>query len=288
MISDPSPSLARARLCAALIKARSESGLTQGDVAATLEWSWSKVNRIEAGVVGVSITDLRAMLGLYSITDAEEIERLTTFARAARGASWWSDFAGVVSKGAAKLLDYERQAVRINAFHPLLVPGLLQTPAYAQQMVAGQGSGADNPKIAELRIRRQEIWDWAQPPEAMFLIAEAVLHNRMCTRTAMAEQLQALADRAASGPMTVGVIPFARSLYPAMLIPFTLIELPGGETVFFNEAPHGARTAKNDQELDARYAEYFRRLHTEQAVFGAQAVHLIERALKGLDADADE
>lgn len=285
MIPDVTPSVARDQLCAALIEIRAELGMTQNDVAAALEWSWSKINRIEAGVVGLSITDLKALLALYSVADADRELHLLGLARAARGASWWSDFKGVVSPAAGKQLDYERQARAIKCFHPSLVPGLLQTKAYAEELVAGQGEGADDPRKVELRIRRQGVLTLAEPPEVVILVGEAALYNRMCSPATMAEQLQVLAHNAVDGPARLGVIPFGRSVYPAMLSPFTLTELLEGETVVFNETPHSARAAKNDHELTNRYSAYFSLLHGQHAVFGAQAAALIDRALKGLDDD---
>ena len=56
------PAVARRRVRLALRKARRSAGLNQGDVADRLGWSLSKAQRIEAGEVAVSITDLRALV----------------------------------------------------------------------------------------------------------------------------------------------------------------------------------------------------------------------------------
>lgn len=66
-----SPAAARRRLRLALRRARETAGLTQGKVAEALDWSVSKVNRIEKGDVTVSTTDLRALLELYGVVDRE-------------------------------------------------------------------------------------------------------------------------------------------------------------------------------------------------------------------------
>jgi transcriptional regulator with XRE-family HTH domain len=58
--------------------------LTQKEVARAMDWSPSKVFRIETGAVGISTTDLRALLSFYNIKDERQTEELVDLARAAR------------------------------------------------------------------------------------------------------------------------------------------------------------------------------------------------------------
>jgi transcriptional regulator with XRE-family HTH domain len=58
--------------------------LTQKQVARAMDWSPSKLLRIETGVVGISITDLRALLTYYNIKDKRRTDELVNLARAAR------------------------------------------------------------------------------------------------------------------------------------------------------------------------------------------------------------
>jgi transcriptional regulator with XRE-family HTH domain len=76
-----SPAVARRRVRLALKRAREALGLSQTAVARKMDWSLSKVQRIEAGDNAVSGTDLRALLDLYQVTDEEEIEQLQEEAR---------------------------------------------------------------------------------------------------------------------------------------------------------------------------------------------------------------
>lgn len=71
-------------LCTALRDARIAADLTQAEVAAALDWSPSKVIRIESGAVGVSFTDLHALIGLYRIKDQAAVERMVSESRARR------------------------------------------------------------------------------------------------------------------------------------------------------------------------------------------------------------
>lgn len=74
----------RQRLLAELRNERKLARLTQRQVARAMDWSPSKMLRIETGVVGISVTDLRALLTYYNIDDKRQIEELVSLARAAR------------------------------------------------------------------------------------------------------------------------------------------------------------------------------------------------------------
>lgn len=75
-------------LSATLRQARINADLKQTEVAAAMDWSAAKVIRIESGQVGVSHTDLTALIELYRITDPEIVTRLVEEARARRRRVW--------------------------------------------------------------------------------------------------------------------------------------------------------------------------------------------------------
>ena len=134
MASYEAPAVARRRLRLALRKAREAKGLTQAQVAEALDWSLSKVNRIETGEVTVSTTDLHALLRLFEVTDAAQVDRLVADARASRRRGWWDEprYRQHLTPAMLQLFQFETEATTIRIFHPTLIPGLLQTRAYAE------------------------------------------------------------------------------------------------------------------------------------------------------------
>lgn len=68
-VSEDSASL---RLGSELRNQRDLARRTQKQVAAAMDWSTSKVIRIETGAVGISVTDLRALLTYYEIKDERD------------------------------------------------------------------------------------------------------------------------------------------------------------------------------------------------------------------------
>src|SRR5256885_15416393 len=80
------------RFRAELKRAREQSGMTQKEVAEALDWSPSKVIRIETGAVIISTSDLMALLPHYGVTDRKRIDTLVEVARASRKQAWWDDY----------------------------------------------------------------------------------------------------------------------------------------------------------------------------------------------------
>lgn len=74
----------RQRIQTELRNARKRAGLTQKQVAAAMDWSVSKMLRIEAGIVGISVIDLRALLACYHVDDEQLATELIALAQAAR------------------------------------------------------------------------------------------------------------------------------------------------------------------------------------------------------------
>src|SRR5690606_34184664 len=112
------PAVARHHLRLALRAAREEQGLTQRQLAKALDWSMAKVNRIEAGEVSISVTDLQALLRLLKVTDPETIAELTEHARAARRRGWWDEakFREHLTPANIQSVQFETVATDIRSF----------------------------------------------------------------------------------------------------------------------------------------------------------------------------
>jgi|GEM_PF-4807469 len=92
------------------------------------EWSLAKVYRIENGTSIVKKSDLEALLRHYGVDD-DHIQELTARAREARAPGWWEDYDFGPDRGFEAYVGYEDGASSIRMWHPLVVPGLIQTPA---------------------------------------------------------------------------------------------------------------------------------------------------------------
>jgi transcriptional regulator with XRE-family HTH domain len=279
MSSDEDPLLARKRLRISLRFWREQLPLTQKQVAEALEWSMSKVVRIESGDVRVSVTDLGALLTLYGVSGEDEIARLSGLARAARRRPWYREYQNVLDPGFDEYLGYESSAAVIETFHTLLVPGLLQTADYARAVMAGNGAEDADARVA-LRLGRQVILRQPAGPSLHCLIDEAALHRQVGGPAVMREQLLRLRDEPGPG-VSIGIIPFTAGAHASMSQSFTLLALdPEGE-VLFQESAARTVTTREDTGLVAGYRGRFERLRAV-AVRGGQVRRLIDAAILGL------
>jgi transcriptional regulator with XRE-family HTH domain len=230
MVSE-SPAVARRRLRLALRRAREASGLTQGQVAESLEWSLSKVNRIENGDVTVSSTDLRALLSLLGITDPAAAERMTQDARVSRQRGWWDQpqYREHVTSGTLQLLQFESEATAIRSFQPTVIPGLLQTRGYAETVLNfWMHQLSDDARATRLEIRMQRrahVIERTDPPAYLVVLDESILHRAYGGAKIMAEQLEELASYLDHPSVIIRVLPLAEAGAGAMTGPFTVFDL---------------------------------------------------------------
>ena len=63
---------------------RAQACRTQKEVAQAMDWSASKMRRIESGAVRIKTTDLRALLSYYNVAGEQRTEELVDLVRATR------------------------------------------------------------------------------------------------------------------------------------------------------------------------------------------------------------
>lgn len=265
MAGNPSPAVQRRRLRAELRRARLEADLTQDQVASAMDWSLSKLIRIENGSVGISTNDLRAILQYYKITDSDRVAELVAMGRAARERSWWSDYRDVASKPVLQVIEYEAAAIISRNFQPQVVPGLLQTEEYARAVLGSLNSQSLQERVDSLvgiRMRRQELLDRADPPLLFFIMDEAVVRRLVGGEAVMRRQLRRLSEVSAKPSVTVEIVPFSAGIHPGMLGPFVIYEFPDAaddDTVYL-ENQQGEFINRDDPEEILAYRERFEQL----------------------------
>lgn len=227
MAAAESPTIQRSRLRAELRRARREAGLTQEQVAEAMDWSLSKLIRIEGGTVNVSTTDLRALLAHYQITDPKEVDSLVALARAARERSWANAYKEIISPQYLSYIEYESSASIIRQFEPMVIPSLLQTEEYMRVIVGAMGATSEREDmLVQLRLRRQELLEQDRQPELYFVMDEAVVRRHVGGADAMRRQLGHLLTMAGRDNITIEIVPFSAGYHPGMRGPLVLFEFP--------------------------------------------------------------
>jgi transcriptional regulator with XRE-family HTH domain len=234
------PAVQRRRLRMILRGAREAANLTQKRAASELSWSISKLMRIESGATCVTVTDLRALLRLYAISDDRRIDELVEMARIARYRHW-ATYRKILTPEFIVYLGYESAAATIRTFQPIIVPGLLQTEAYAEtilRLFAGHGDEALVQKRLQARLTRQRLLFRRDPaPEMTFVLDETVLRRRVGSKQLMAAQLDHLMSLAARPNVHMRVLGLDAGEHRGFLGPFMVLEFedPADDDVLWTE-----------------------------------------------------
>ncbi|NUO55145.1 MAG: helix-turn-helix domain-containing protein [Hamadaea sp.] len=236
------PTIARRRLSQALRAARDDTGRTQEQAADALDWSISKMIRIENGKTKPTVTDVKALLQLYGVTEATEIAEFVDLARASRQRLWWAEYRDQLPAGYAEYVALEADASRLSFFQPLLVPGLLQTEAYARAVLraaAVEGLSAQDQEIrTRVRLsRRQHMLNGPDRPYIDAIIDESVLLRMAGNAAVMREQLTYLADLGQDPRIQLRILPFSAGIHTVSST-FIIMEFPAdeGDLVYFESA----------------------------------------------------
>jgi transcriptional regulator with XRE-family HTH domain len=258
------PSVQRRRLRMELRKAREAVGYKQADVAKAMDWSPSKLIRIESGQVSISTNDLRALLNYYNIKDGKRSTSLLELAKTSRGTSFYDQYVPVLKPGFRDYLAYEGAASVIRQYDPVVLSGLLQTEEYAREILAqGLGSEEAIEQAWTVRQHRQEAHDREDPPEMKFVIDEVSLRREVGGRRTMVRQLERLKEFAALSHVDLRVLPFSVGAHPGMLGNFILLEFAEAD---LDDLVHIETvqdiTIRDDVELIARYSDRYQRLES--------------------------
>ncbi|GHH50394.1 helix-turn-helix domain-containing protein [Lentzea cavernae] len=276
------PVAQRRKLLSELKQAREARKLTQDSVAASLDWSKSKMIRIEQGRSGISVTDLRALLLHYGITEPARVDELVELARATKRPDWMAKYKGL-PKGFAEFIELEQVAIRCRYVQTSLIPGMLQTPGYATAVVGGGGGKEEEvQRGVEIRMHRQ---DRIGPvgPSMFFIIDESALHRVIGSAEVMREQLGHIKELAATSQMSIQIVPFAAGVHPAMKGSFTLFELDEDEEDFslFLEELYRPSLIQDNSDVVREYLALFYQLE-KFALPTSETPRIIDERIKYL------
>ncbi|GLX93937.1 helix-turn-helix transcriptional regulator [Herbidospora sp. NBRC 101105] len=261
----------RRRLAGELRGLRDLAGLSGRQLADLIQISQSKVSRIESGATIPSLPEVRRWVEAVQ-APAETRDRLADLTQAVvyevhtwRGAT----------RGKAHLQDdvrrQESEATLVRNFQCMVVPGLLQTAAYARAVFGlyehPYGKG-DLAAATAGRIRRQEaLYDVDRRFE--FLITESALRARPGPASLLPAQLDRIASVSTLETVRIGVIPQNATALVMPLHGFVIYggdDDPDGSDVYVEVETDHARLTISDADVE-RYRRRWSLL-AEMALFG--------------------
>ncbi|MET3985553.1 helix-turn-helix domain-containing protein [Streptomyces sp. NPDC098789] len=231
------PSVRRRKLGEELRALRDRSGLTSGEAARIVGWHQSKISRIETGRSGVKPEDVRLLLDAYGGVGAQQRALLEALSASAagpgaetgRGPQWWHDYRGLLPQEYRDFISLEAGARSARTVELSVVPGLLQTPAYARAVTRAALGGLPEPKVdalVDVRLARQSVLRTDPPLELSAVLDEAVLRRQIGGPGVMAEQLRSLVDVARLPQVRLQVLPFSVGGHLGLTGPFVIFSFP--------------------------------------------------------------
>lgn len=268
MAASSSPTVLKRWLAFELRRLREGAGRSRAQAAARLDRTVGHITHLETGRSLPSAGDLELLLGEYGAAD--RIEQFRDLVRQARkGRDWWRGYSDVVRPAFELYLGLEASASRIEQFSYEVVPGLLQTPEYAEAVLRGGDPGASDVEVArrlEMRMSRKAVLDRADPPHVWAVLDECMLRRQIGGRDVLRAQLLTLIDEAQRPHVDLQVLPAAKAAYGVnggftwFAFPPELGDDPG---IVHAETVHPVYY--EDPEDVARYRATLTRLHAEAA-----------------------
>ncbi len=214
--------------------AREQAGLSRDELAAKLNYSGSLVGMVE-GLHRVPQTDFAHRCDVAFGTPGTFM-RLQQRLRNLPFPVSFRPFAA-----------YEELAISLRTFEHTLVPGLLQTPDYAEAVVGTRPNTARDEvdALVEARLARQAILERDDPPLLWAVIDEAVLHRPVGDAKVMHGQLLHLAQLADRPNVTLQVIPYSAGGHIGLLGAFVIADFENAPSVVYLETAADGQTVED-------------------------------------------
>lgn len=277
MATRPSPIGQMRRLGLMLRKMREHNGYTLEQVAELMECSQSKISRIETGHNSVNTRDVRDLLKIYGV-EGPDADDLIAMARAARQRGWWHPYNRVL---VSAYVGLETEAQKIRTYEHQVMPGLLQTPEYAEAMWRSARPDLQDEDIStrvRVRMERQSLLLRQENPVSFeAVLDEAVLSRPVGGDSVMRAQLERLLEAMRMRNVMIQVLPFEVGAHAAVDGTFAILDFsePNDASMVYAENATGGLFLDKVEELQT-YATIFKQVQ-DVALSPVESAELIEK-----------
>ncbi|WP_254716372.1 helix-turn-helix transcriptional regulator [Actinomadura sp. WMMB 499] len=204
--------------------------MTLEDASGRLGWNKAKMSRIENGLRRVSAAEVQQILALYEV-DGPRLEALVSFARTARQRGWWDAYTGTLPTAYATYLGLEAEAEWLSGYSMGLVHGLLQTEAYAQQVIKSVlmrlSPQTEVERRVAARMTRQKAWLERQEPLRLWsILDETALRRAIGGPEIMRAQYRRIIEMVELPNVMFQVLPLDAGSHPGVVTNFTIMGFP--------------------------------------------------------------
>ncbi|MGW4465952.1 helix-turn-helix domain-containing protein [Micromonospora sp. NPDC004704] len=193
---------------------RARLGITQDQAGTAINVSGSLIAAIESGRL-VPQPDTAVQLDTL-FGSGDTVQRAAHDARDDARPTWLRPWT-----------DHEQRSVLLRTFEPMLIPGLLQTEAYARALLhSGRLSQEEVDRTTQVRLERQAVTvDQENAPMLSAVLGEFAL---TCgPPDVLGPQLKHLLDMSERPRVQILVVPLSAGLHAGLQGAFVLATLPG-------------------------------------------------------------
>lgn len=241
MTPRPDPSALRWLIGVELAAFRKQATLTQADVTRATGIRKPKLSSMESGRYQQHPDEVAALLRLYG-AEQRDIDRLTSLTGRSDARAWWAPWAHVVPDWIKTFVGLEGLASAEFVYEPTLIPGLLQTQEYAEELTRATGfvRPDHSDRFVSFRLARAERLAGPDPLNLRAVVGEAALRLRVGDKTVQQGQLQRLLELAERPNITIQVVRPEDGPHAGVTGQFVVLEFEQVRSIAYSELLDGA------------------------------------------------
>ncbi|MGW9493854.1 helix-turn-helix domain-containing protein [Streptomyces prasinus] len=236
----------RQRFAEELRTLRAASGTSLRALGERLGWDWSLFGKMEKGET----------LGSPEVVQALD----THYGTPGLLLALWELAAGDHTQFRERYRRYmalESEAVSLWHFAVSVLPGLLQTPGYAREVLTAGGlRGKELDQQINARMGRRELLEGEKAPPFRTILSEAVLRTPLRDEGEWREQLEYLTDVAERPDVTMQVLPLNAGLHGLMNATVMFLRLANGRTVAYTENGYWGDLIEENAKVERLHRAY--------------------------------
>ncbi|MFI8851266.1 helix-turn-helix domain-containing protein [Streptomyces sp. NPDC053499] len=215
----------RARFAEELRYLRAQRGESLRQLGERLGWDWSLFGKMESGETlgGPEVVEALdqhygtpgLLLALWELAINDQTQFRERYRR---------------------YMELEAKATSLWHFAVSVLPGLVQTPGYAREVLAAGGlKGLELEQQVQARMSRRSLLEGDDAPPFRTILSEAVLRSPLRDAGEWRAQLEYVGEVLERGNVTVQVVPFRAGIHGLTGVATMLLRLPEGRTVAYTE-----------------------------------------------------
>ncbi|MEU6573379.1 helix-turn-helix transcriptional regulator [Streptomyces sp. NPDC046805] len=220
---------------------RTEAGLTQAELGAKTHVVSTRITQIERASGAKPTLELARALDAALGADDLLVEL------------WPYVYREMFPDWARMFMAYSERAVSIRQYAASVVPGLLQTPAYARALLSQGLTLSSDEQLEErlaARLERQKRLLAPDRPELWVVLDEAVLRRPFGGGDVVVrEQFERLIGAAEDHHAVVQVLPFEQIEHGVVDVSLTVLTMPDGSEVAYMEGAHFGQLTEELEEV---------------------------------------